>query len=481
VADLSGDGKKEVLVWMLNGSAGEDMATQWRQSILYCLNGTTGSEIWHYIILGCLDLPVVADLFGNGKLEVIVGSCGFHLLDPKYTSVPASVTCLNGTTGDKIWNYTTGLDESFSSSPVVADLFGDGKKEVLAVSYNGVYCLNGTTGSEIWNYATGCGYSSPVVADLSGNGKLEVLVAAFWNSIYCLNGTTGDELWNSATGYNDHSPTVADLFGDGKPEVLVGSRDGGAYCFDGITGSRLWNFIAERDTVEGRRDISASPLAADLFGNGKQEVLVGSYDYGVYCLDGATGSRVWNYTTGEMIQSSPVVADLLGNGRLEVLVGSGDYNVYCFDGATGNKLWNSTIDYVYSSPIVVEISAGGTLVIGGAGSSVYCLNGTTGNMLWTYPTDGSVVSSPVVADIFGNGEKEILIGALGRPTLGASGRSPAASPPESGAIYCIVLPEGTLPTTLPNELVIGLAILGIGGPAVAVATFAKLRKSKKGL
>jgi outer membrane protein assembly factor BamB len=488
VAELSGNGQKEVLVFMQNSTAMLDIATQGEQLILYCLNGTTGTAIWNYTILG--GNPTVADLFGNGRLEVLVGSGGFNPLDPQYTKVRAGVTCLNGTSGSKIWDYNTTYDDCFSS-PVVADLNGDGKKEVIAVSYDGTYCLNGMTGDKLWSYPTGCGYSSPVVADLFGNGKMEVLVAAFWNSLYCLDGTTGNMLWFSTTGYNDYSPTLADLFGDGKLEVLVGSRDGGVYCFDGKTGDKLWNFTAEigDSHLSYRNDITSSPLAADLFGDGKEEVLVGSMDYSAYYLNGATGNTIWKYKTGDQVPCSPVAADLLGDGKKEVLVGSQDGNVYCLDGMTGDKLWNCTTGAVYTSPVVVYGPEGGTLALVGADSLVaglYFINGGTGELVLMYPTGGTLTSPPVVADVLGNGEKEVLVGVEIASTFGTAGRSLTSSPSACGAIYCISLPE--VPPRSPsgklgNDFLITLVILGIGGAGAAavIVALVKVKINKKGL
>ena len=51
-------------------------------------------------------------------------------------------------------------------------------------------------------------------------------------------------------------------------------------------------------------------------------VYVGCRDRNVYALNAANGAKVWNYTTGDAVDSSPAVA----NGV--VYVGSGDYKVY---------------------------------------------------------------------------------------------------------------------------------------------------------
>jgi hypothetical protein len=94
------------------------------------------------------------------------------------------VYCLSRT-GTKEWNYTTG--SGVFSSPCVADVDGDGQLEVLVGSYDGnVYCLS-RTGTKEWNYTTGSGvFSSPCVVDVDGDGQLEVLIGSDDGNVYCL-------------------------------------------------------------------------------------------------------------------------------------------------------------------------------------------------------------------------------------------------------------------------------------------------------
>jgi outer membrane protein assembly factor BamB len=64
--------------------------------------------------------------------------------------------------------------------------------------------------------------------------------------------------------------------------------------------------------------VTSSPAVA----NGV--VYVGSYDGNVYALNASTGSKLWSFATGNLVDSSPAVA----NGV--VYVGSYDHNVYAF-------------------------------------------------------------------------------------------------------------------------------------------------------
>jgi outer membrane protein assembly factor BamB len=102
-----------------------------------------------------------------------------------------------------------------------------------------------------------------------------------------------------------------------------------------------------------------------------------------------TNQTLWSYTTGDCVLSSPAVAGGM------VFVGSNDNKVYALSAATGTEVWNYTTggSVGWSSPAV----AGGVVYVGSYDYKVYALDAATGAQVWNYTTGSCVVSSPAVA------------------------------------------------------------------------------------
>ena len=79
------------------------------------------------------------------------------------------------------------------------------------------------------------------------------------------------------------------------------------------TNNILWNYTT------GGLVYSSSPAVAN------NKVYIGSHDHRVYCLNATTGELLWNYITGNYVDSSPAVAND------KVYVGSHDRKVYCLN------------------------------------------------------------------------------------------------------------------------------------------------------
>lgn len=80
-----------------------------------------------------------------------------------------------------------------------------------------------------------CIASSPVVADVDGDGADDIIFASCDGNTYALHGGDYNVLWATSTGMGLVSPAaIGDVDGDGVPEVVIGSRDFRLYVIDGV-------------------------------------------------------------------------------------------------------------------------------------------------------------------------------------------------------------------------------------------------------
>jgi outer membrane protein assembly factor BamB len=146
----------------------------------------------------------------------------------------------------------------------------------------------------------------------------------------------------------------------------------------------LWNYSTGNQ-------IQSSPV---LYQN---NIYFGSDDSNVYCLNADTGAKIWNFTTKNLVQSTPTIVD----GKL--YIGSNDFNVYCLDPDDGKLIWQyKTEGPIVSSPLVVN----DTVFIGSYDKNVYAVNALNGSWIWNFTTGHEIWASPTYAD------NSIFIGSL---------------------------------------------------------------------
>ena len=119
--------------------------------------------------------------------------------------------------------YSSWCETGWYSSPAVADLDGDGAMEIIGAAYK-IFILNGSDGSLKLSIDANGGRVWPgvVVVDLEGDGDLEIITAHGDGYINVFD-HTGNIVWSQQAAANEfRSLAVADLDGDGDMEIVVG-------------------------------------------------------------------------------------------------------------------------------------------------------------------------------------------------------------------------------------------------------------------
>jgi len=373
-----------------------------------------------------------------------------------------------------------------SSSPVIADLNGDGSNDVVVGAHDGYLRAYRGDGSMLWQAAavpgigSGCNAqstptsigSSPAVADLDGDGRVEVIVGlgTTWvrnqnGGLIVLDGATGAVKWKW-TGDRDFAnvwdnvaandgwceavfsaPAIGDVDGDGYPDVVFGGWDQRIWALDRF-GNTLSGFpFAADDTVW------STAALFDSDNNGAAEIYIGGDSTpggffnnlgGVFRKFDASSGKVvvgWSKAPNEVIQSSPAIGDIDGDGRAEVIVGAGEFwHLTCAngypckpgDGTDHVKVfaWHlddgsplpgfpvSTGGTVMASPALGDVDGDGLpeVVVGSYDGFVYAWNGD-GSVQWkVFPTwahlpKTRMIGQPIIADLDGDGGQDVAVGS----------------------------------------------------------------------
>ena len=224
------------------------------------------------------------------------------------------------------------------------------------------------------------------------------------------------------------SPTLVDVNGDGHMEVIVAVSyyfdavqyqgkeldfdpsdyiAGGIACWD--LQANEWSWMVHLDLTTDKTKFKAlihgTPTVADLDGNGRYEVLIGTSLGLLYLLDGETGFvRRYFPMQFNQIEAQIAVADVRGGSDLEIIVADMAGNLVLVD-IEGEILWDTKLSgSLPHTPTVGDVNGDGRLDIvvvatSDSGCHLWAVNGATGVALDGYPISlpkGGSASSPVI-------------------------------------------------------------------------------------
>jgi hypothetical protein len=307
--DLDGDGRPEIIGVL----AGDTMGQPPQRIVVF---DAGGSFLWcseaipppPHLSPGPLfeGVPALADLDGDGRPEIVVGSAIFsadgrvlavnHALRRHVPSVPVDVDG-DGTMEVAVGQHLMRADGSaawrrddltgFVPAAAVADLDTDGGPDIV-LSHDGteeILVLDGVTGSTRAavsltpdNPACASDSGSPAIGDVDGDGAPEIVVAT--GSWLCLvdHDAGPPEILRRAwcepvgtCGARWMTPSLADLDGDGRMEILV-RDDAVLRVFDG-SGALL------QEMQSSSLSAWESVVTADVDGDCAGEVVVVADDF----------------------------------------------------------------------------------------------------------------------------------------------------------------------------------------------------------
>ncbi len=322
------------------------------------------------------------------------------------------------------------------SSPMVADVDGDGDAEVIFNSFNGSWngngilrILDGKTG-KMKAFSNGNPYtdggSQTAVGDIiPSNPGLEIVTS----TAVTINGATYYKLavfdnkakliWQHTEGeYHEcgqGGPGIADFNGDGLPEVY--SRYN---VFNGQTGELI---ARESCATCGENNVQHAyneyPVAADINEDGTLELVGGNVAYKVIFPDkehNVAGKLEPIYFRDDLSDGYPAIGDLDNDGHPEVVIvqPNGNSSLMAIHGKDGSNFWDKPID-------TSSIGLGGPATIANldntpepeitfAGKYKYMAYNAKGELLWSRfthdQTSGKTGSS--VFDFDGDGRADVV-------------------------------------------------------------------------
>jgi hypothetical protein len=328
-------------------------------------------------------------------------------------------------------------DTGWYSSPAVVDLYSDGNPDVVWGAYD-VVALNGADGSLKWR-APGANrvWPSIAVADLMGDGTPKVIVGRGSDQLTVYD-PFGNVVWTqSPFGSGEiRSLAVADLNNDGQREIVVGHGLWGSPELNTLEpdGSVRpgWPARHNGDAGYGEGLFNENVAVADMKGDGLKEIFAPASSQYITAVDrdgnqlpanaifnssSPVGPKVWSQVgvhvdnavdlrgyancgvdnRADFSMSPPVVADVNGDGIPELIVVGNIYNC-------GTDPYTD----LYHMPFIFNLDRTRWSGSGFDWTVIPTPGPGSAPRSEDYNVIENAVPNPVVADLDGDGFKEIL-------------------------------------------------------------------------
>jgi outer membrane protein assembly factor BamB len=314
------------------------------------------------------------------------------------------------------WHYD--ISAPAYGQAAMADLDGDSFPEIVFSTYMNdghCYALNGENGSLLWKFnAGGCADAAPLIFDADMDGQPEVILGGSCTpKTWCLNGATGAIEWQANTGGTDSPPVAGDVDGDGKPEILHGQFNGSVICLNGEDGSKAWELM-----IDPNCSIQTSPALFDINGDGLPDFVVAAWSFNnnhhIWAFQGDTRQLIWESTIPtDVIYHGGSFADLDGDQQNEIAFGCYDNNLYVFNTGDGSLSWQADYGpYMYiGGPVAIgDLDGDQSYELVAAGWYKMKAFRHDGTPFWNFniPGYGSCFRGPVLADLDSDALNDVI-------------------------------------------------------------------------
>ena len=333
------------------------------------------------------------------------------------------------------------------------DINNDGYKEIFGATKGGYVVGLDYNGKELYNIdgnVTTQGafaqlqsqvWGTPAIGDILNNGQLKLVDASFYgtpnSNLYCFSINSN----NAPTlSWSKKIPNSGNYFGSVLSNI-DNSSDGSLETITLCTNGQIAIFAANGDSLTTIGSIvnfyAGSIAVADLDGDGDKEIIMAKgssiyiWEHDGSSYKGSTNGAFYTITSGTTFNPQVLVCDIDNKGTKEIIASTAT-NIYAIRTDTVINIlvknWNQPNIITNGSISVGDLNHDGNLEIVALGPNYISVLKNNGELLPTSPITNplkienlSPAGNPILADVDGNSNNEIIFGSTAGSNLNVFG------------------------------------------------------------